>query len=140
MNASELAAVYERLWAAVPATRPKDLFLSVYRLEEPKWWFQPSQAAADYEQQCGAYENICTDEAAAALCRVAAEDWLEENCPRDYWTFGKSCNGGYYVNIVGLSYGEISESDVYEGPTIHHALVLACLAVHNASPSPAPPS
>lgn len=132
MNAKELASTYEPLWAAVPETRPG--MLGFMGADDPKgrtdlncWW------------RFG--KPWFDDDAAAALCRVAAEDWLEENCPLDYWTFARNRVpvGRYCVNIVGLSYGEIDESLVYEGPTIHHALVAACLAVHaSSSPTSAP--
>ena len=123
MNAKELASIYKPLWDVVPEARPD----------------QQDQVFGEWIRSHVIEGYAAT--AAAALCRVAAEDWLEENCPLDYWTFARNRVpvGRYCVNIVGLSYGEIDESLVYEGPTIHHALVAACLAVHaSSSPTSAP--
>lgn len=132
MNAKELHDLYAPLWAAVPETRPKDLFLSAgYKQEPPIWWFLSSQWAADDAQRFGAYENICTDEAAAALCRVEAEDWLGR--------FVKWNEAWVYDGVPGhWSVHELLEGEdrrmIGAGPTKHHAIVLACHAVHSASP------
>lgn len=131
MNAKELHNLYAPLWAAVPETRPQ-LVRSVVTADG---FELGDDDYADAPDKVVAYN--------AALCRVAAEDWLRNHCA---------------VRLAPLVESDVSESVAidcgvqrenepddawiadFPGATIHHALVAACLAVHNASPSPAPPS
>lgn len=149
MNASELA-IYAPLWTAVPETRPtdgeRDLICDGGRVG----W-------ATYDGRGGYYihdRDQVPGFITAALCRVAAEDWLLRKFRRGgvfnpSVTIQIDCHdaagqwpAAFSVRIDHSPGDEDAERVGHgEGPTIHHALVAACLAIHaSASPSPAPPS
>lgn len=148
MNAKELHDLYATLWEAVPETRPTK------RLDyiNGTWFLDENQERAESA-------SIFVEDA-AAICRVAAEDWLvcggraNENPSREPFTikFMAMLDGDYSVirehwhwldqdptDPNGLIGGD-GRRILTRGPTIHHALVAACLAVHNSAPSAAPPS
>lgn len=141
MTAKELHALYAPLWAAVPDCVP--LWLHYDAESDPCWVLEGD--AGD--------TGVVRTETAAVLCRCAAEDWMihqfNQRCA--YISLARMSGEDYFVNrhspgILDFdANGKIIESAQYRtshrGPTIHHALVRACLAVHGSSaPIPAPPS
>lgn len=121
MTAAELHAVYGPLHEAVPATRPVMPGLSN--------WGGPTEPRRLYLQSPEGGACILPVEAAAFLCRGAAEDWLRANC--EHIRLYNDEHFGYVT--VGVQ----RDADPYDSPlayghkpdTIHHALVAACLAV-----------
>jgi|SRR5882762_2283916 len=127
LTAAELHALYAPLWERVPETRPRltedqvgAAFSLVYQDDWVNWpfvWRRDSD---------GLIEDINEVDpgTSAALCRVAAEDWLLE----------KLRPNGFGIAVP------VREDDAFaietcvlsehpRGPTIHHALVAACIAV-----------
>ena len=134
MNAAELHALYAPLWEKVPATKPSVLLgwdwdTGLYFLRPPDFC---EIAHSDDERVVAAN---------AALCRVAVEDWLlHNNDIRPYRNMGEDLLlyplraqgdgpvGGYAVQLTRA----FSSATRFPGPTIHHTLVAAALAVHAA--------
>ena len=123
MNAKELHDLYAPLWAAVPETRPINV-----RLHTAGWFEQYPHPTVNNAQ---AFTSL-TDTTLAALCRVAVEDWIISQ--------PEYCNGigmfsiGQHERAVVLEGRRMRPSDSFTGPTIHHALVAAALAVAKAKP------
>ncbi len=151
MNAKELASTYEPLWAAVPETRPTDGDWSLWMRgldDHDGPWLAWARGAT------GGHSEGVDDTSAAALCRVAAEDFLptvDWICSFAIWP--AESDGQSVVLSIDPAFTEAKwlrdesglgvEHDActieFDGPTIHHALVRACLAVHaSSSPNSAP--
>lgn len=115
MTAKELHDLYAPLWALVPETNPNGLVMGREVLHH------------------GLFGMIHT-EAAAALCRVAVEDWLHA---QEYSTTigaidpnAPDCDKWVELYWPGHPDADPERSLVFfPGPTIHHALVAAALAV-----------
>ncbi len=114
MNAKELHDLYAPLWAKVPETRPEDLYWTEryggeWADDEGDYWGDPAGAAA--------------------LCRVAVEDWLRvagADVTTQYGGQVRLESGDGRINFGML------DQTCFGGPTIHHALVAAALAVAGA--------
>ena len=123
MNAKELAELYEPLWMLVPETRPTRLL--VWLFSEERGWYHDFRARLPNHYS----ESAEMNDTNAALCRVSVEDWLEEHAPERI-TVGGSVEGWYVKTCPQGAY----HGDLGHGPTIHHALVAAALAVAKAKP------
>lgn len=122
MDAKELHDLYGPLHEAVPETRPEGLKLSTYSIRDngdPHW----------------THHGNWTDEAAsAALCRVAAEDWLR-SAGFDLFLTDTDCNT--IVRVDPPSDRMLVVVRLRKFPSVHHAIVPACLAVAEAKSAPA---
>lgn len=77
----------------------------------------------------------CGNEYAAAMCRVAVEDWMVARAMRrgHYIRLDTTWSGKDFEVVEEiLTEGERHEYHRGEGPTIHHALVAAATAVAKA--------
>jgi predicted RNase H-like HicB family nuclease len=122
MDAKELHDLYATLWARVPEMRPRrvindrtDLLTWHDEGEHRQWWEWNSTDPVDFDS-------------AAALCRVAVEEWLIANssCLHEF-SFGNEFRVGAGPILSPLS-GDYHEAS---GPTIHHALVSAAHALQD---------
>ncbi len=116
MNAKELHDLYAPLWELVPETSPDGGFggsLALHPNGKSLWWLD-----AGTPIPCGLT-------AAAALCRVAVEDWL---IGRGFEVNKSAIPSGFWVGVDDA--GHVQKAD--SGPTIHHALVAAAMAVARA--------
>lgn len=136
MTAQELYQIYAPLWERVLETRPRitlgptydepDLVLE-FKGESARWTAEDGSSPDDWRD---GVISTC----AAALCRVAAEDWLvEQNHKRMPSCGGYVISGrfGHSWNTKGYCPGD-AISSWSSGPTIHHALVAACMEVAEA--------
>ncbi len=105
MNAKELHDLYGPLWERVPETRPPGLCFG------PEYSFRGTWIMSVDGGMCG--ERVI-----ASLCRCAVEDWLVS---RGFNFWPQKCKEGYH--ILG-----------WAGPTLHHALVAAAMAVAEGKP------
>ena len=124
MNAKELFELYRPLWDKVPETRPRPKPLSVYGIE-----YMDAHPSEDVEAGWYWRDNIgflgdpLDEMAVAALCRATVENWLWTQA--ETFRIVPACgftDGQWYVQFT-------SDRPQVEGPTIHHALVSAALAV-----------
>lgn len=171
MNAKELHDLYAPLWARCPDTRPKHVDdersdIPPVPVElHPSYefdgaitsflWCYPDRFDEDDPTNLEAYEGVGTVEA-AALCRVAVEDWLIAH----YRHERIRAAGGptkhdlcHLADISGSEFDRISDAsgvdpgergdvpydqnpfrdfDLSVGPTIHDAIVAAAQAVLDA--------
>lgn len=127
MDAKALHGLYSPLWEIAPDTKPKSITFDADESE---------QFVASFGTMHGNWHAVIVPvEVAADLCRVACEDRLRSDnvitlMPDD---FDSDPENGGAVEVDG-SYGggrycEGENVTVFSGPTIHHALVAAALAV-----------
>lgn len=110
LTAQELHDTYRPLWEAVPETRP---------------WI------------CGSNESWMWPinvEHAAAICRVAVEDWLMEQCGQADLHQTHMIKNESVSWWVGWTASDLSVRETSRYATIHHALVAAALAVKGEKP------
>jgi hypothetical protein len=148
MNPKELHELYAPLWERVPELRPHfnidghpDSDILWLGLAKEGWWGWMLNTE-DYPPD-GEDEGAIS---AAALCRVAVEDWLrnttkqltifETGLQDDEWKEIVTTAGSWVTNAPDAANPLAQEC---AGPTIHHAIVAAALAVHAANPSAPPP-
>lgn len=128
MNAKELFDIYGPLWLAAPDAKPTDIYFEDdSRMfgnigggdPVPSFWFNGG-------------EVVCADVAAAALCRVAVEDYLDREWyslivtrtwpgPRVRWFLASG--------FTTSNDGQVLIGEYTDAPTKDHALVSAALAV-----------
>lgn len=125
MTPKELHDLYAPLWAREPGTRPssgtpRSSYSYTFELQEnmDEFWFEFMNPLSGFG--CGGID----DQAAAALCRVTVEDWLFRSC-YGRWEIGAR------ANFDGSEPTEF-ECGGFRGPTIHHALIAAAMAVLDA--------
>lgn len=115
MTAKELHDLYAPVWELVPETIP--LWLHYDATAEPCWVLEGE--ADDF--------GVIRTETAAALCRVAAEDWAMAH---GFTIKTTSRDLPWRTDAVGLFRGEAVEgTEWHYAMTIHHALTAAVRAV-----------
>lgn len=126
MTAQELFALYSPLWQAVPETRPKGLDFGSEDVGDNvalMWFLDGSPFAID------------NPEIPAALCRISCEDWLRQKyrLRLNETAMGQTDFAEWVVLREPSCPSEVSDI-IRAGPTIHHALVSAALAVTGVKP------
>lgn len=139
MTAKELHDLYAPLWAKVPETRPfhKDFPIVFHEDEDDGDRFRVQTEPRHW--------HSLSDKIAAALCRVAVEDWLRNDVVTSHTVYGEpnhdlmpkysSEEDGTSIFLDWPCKWATQGIDVedgaamFTGPTIHHALVAAALAV-----------
>lgn len=135
LDAKAIHSVYAPLWERVPEARPGDI-----RFKEVSWEQCIGAVFSDgpgAEHDDNFYYTYLLTTAAAALCRVAVEDWLLTQRLDDRKPEGSLSledNPGWPSQRFHVSVPTRVESIGGFGPTIHHALVAAALAVAECHP------
>ena len=131
MTAKELHGLYSPLWGLAPETRPMREGGRYALKQHPgfesnfAWVHECNDACC----QANTKPQTVFFQEAAALCRVAVEDWLLLQCMFSITRIAGDSRDAVWVSSPG-------GSSIDDCPTIHHALVSAALAVAKAKGKP----
>ncbi len=138
MNAKELHDLYGPLWDRVPETRPK----FGHRFFTYLAWSMPVDGGDDFYHEGFVWKygnekprlaDCRNDVEVAALCRVAVEDWLTRDVVNYSLEISKYLGRPPELRWRVYAFaGNGLDVASGSGPTIHHALVAAALAVADA--------